>query len=451
MDISDFRHKVTTAISDESPAGIKLEDDAEFDFIEQEMMKLGTLNHTDIKWDDVQKQCLNILASKSKDIRVLGFLQLCLQNHAGLDHYLISMRVWVDFVTHFWENCFPAPGNKGKRIRHKYAQLHLQRFEQALDKLNFDDLTESRHHKFTQTLEPWEQALEAIELSELDKVSTLLKSRLNQWKERKAVESEQSAKPVPKPMTTTSSRSSDKSLKQTLQELAQEVSQQETGTLLAISMRRYAVWHTITTAPDHDGNGVTALRFMSTERAQEYQERMASPDLELWQQVENSLLIAPYWFDGHYMSAHIALKLGHRDWADCIAREANAFLDRLPIINNLSFKSGEPFVPATVQQWLQSANAPSEGNSTSSGAGIQLPDTDDLELAMAELDKGLSSARELREQSYWRYQMAELMNKSNLSSLARLQSQDLAEKIKHVTVEEWEPSLIKKLQNLSTS
>ena len=251
MDIADFRQKVTSAISEQSPAGVRLEDDAEFEFIEQEMMKYGTLNHTDIKWSEVESLCLNILATKSKDIRVLGFLQLCLQNHAGLDHYLISMRVWVDFVSHFWESCFPAPGGKGKRIRSKYAQLQLQRFEQAIDKLNFDELNESRHHNFTHALEPWGQALETIELAEQDKVTSLLKSRLNQWKERKAAESEQKTQPIPKPITTSSARSGDKNLKQTLQEIAEEVAQQEMGALLAISMRRYAVWHGITLSLIH--------------------------------------------------------------------------------------------------------------------------------------------------------------------------------------------------------
>ena len=62
----------------------------------------------------------------------------------------------------------------------------------------------------------------------------------------------------------------------------------------------------------------------------DYQARLASADMALWQQVEKSLLLAPYWLDGHYLSAQTALRLGYTDVAEAIRDEVTRFLVRLP-------------------------------------------------------------------------------------------------------------------------
>ncbi|WP_432804438.1 type VI secretion system domain-containing protein [Escherichia coli] len=41
----------------------------------------------------------------------------------------------------------------------------------------------------------------------------------------------------------------------------------------------------------------------------------------LWQQVEKSVLLAPYWLDGHCLSAQTALRLGYKQVADTIRDE----------------------------------------------------------------------------------------------------------------------------------
>lgn len=69
----------------------------------------------------------------------------------------------------------------------------------------------------------------------------------------------------------------------------------------------------------------------------DYLARLNNADMALWQQVEKSLLLAPYWLDGHYLSAQTALRLGYIQVADAIRDEVTSFLARLPALINLLF------------------------------------------------------------------------------------------------------------------
>ncbi|GHK35208.1 hypothetical protein ECZU06_23330 [Escherichia coli] len=79
--------------------------------------------------------------------------------------------------------------------------------------------------------------------------------------------------------------------------------------------------------------------------------------MALWQQVEKSLLLAPYWLDGHYLSAQTALRLGYKQVADAIRDEVTGFLARLPALINLLFNDRTPFVSEQTKQWLASSGS----------------------------------------------------------------------------------------------
>ncbi len=70
-----------------------------------------------------------------------------------------------------------------------------------------------------------------------------------------------------------------------------------------------------------------------------------------------SLLLAPYWLDGHYLSAQTALRLGYKQVADAIRDEVTDFLARLPALINLLFNDRTPFVSEQTKQWLASSGS----------------------------------------------------------------------------------------------
>ena len=89
----------------------------------------------------------------------------------------------------------------------------------------------------------------------------------------------------------------------------------------------------------------------------DYLARLNNADMALWQQVEKSLLLAPYWLDGHYLSAQTALRLGYKQVADAIRDEVTDFLARLPALINLLFNDRTPFVSEQTKQWLASSGS----------------------------------------------------------------------------------------------
>lgn len=62
-------------------------------------------------------------------------------------------------------------------------------------------------------------------------------------------------------------------------------------------LRRNALWSGITTPPMSTQGNKTQLAPVSPDRVHEYQSALAQADRSLWQRIEQSLVLAPYWFD----------------------------------------------------------------------------------------------------------------------------------------------------------
>ncbi len=63
-------------------------------------------------------------------------------------------------------------------------------------------------------------------------------------------------------------------------------------------LRRHALWQTITSTPQAESDGRTPLAAFPVDMMDDYLARLNNADMALWQQVEKSLLLAPYWLDG---------------------------------------------------------------------------------------------------------------------------------------------------------
>lgn len=208
---------------------------------------------------------------------------------------------------------------------------------------------------------------------------------------------------------------------------------------------------------DHNPQGETLLRPMQQDRVKDYQDMMRNPDLALWRKVEQSLTMAPYWFEGQLMSYQIAQALDKSKWCRAIKEETKAFLERMPTLATLQFKGGQPFVSEEVQAWLdeqeQSAGAVvatsgwqeirQEAFSKAKDAGIAA--------ALAMLNEGLTSAKEPRDRFYWRLISADLLHENGLGAMAVEQYQTLQREALTMSVPDWEPSIFNQLEKQTTS
>lgn len=464
MEIINYRQSISQPIAGDSPIGERLVDDPLFDFVEGQMMKVGSLSHANVQWTEVEQTTVALLSNKSKDLKLLLILLQCLHHNVTPSRFVVSLQLLTDFMFLYWVECYPVPGKKGAVARGKFFSQIVQRFSLVVDKLDFKQFSDPERNTLNETLESWHQSVTNVGLMS-DGVEGLLAKvnrSLSRTIEREQVKPFEAEVVTSKPLGTSRSAvsidsSSDKATKQSLLKVADVLSQQDFGVTLAIRVRRYAVWSSIGSLPEHDVAGETQLRGMMQERVKEYQDWMRSPDLELWRKVEQSLTMAPYWFEGQRMSHDIAKSLGHSAWCDAILSESVQFVERMPDLLSLKFKGGEPFVSDRVKEWLLS-HKNSSGQQTSVGnwkekreEATALARDAGIAVALSMLNDGLVAAREPRDKFYWRLLSADLLDANNLDAMAKEQYQTLHSQVTTMSVNDWEPSLVEQLQKYTTS
>lgn len=460
-------------IPGDEAVGQRLRDDPLLDFIENQMMKVGSLSHAEVQWQEVENSALKLLSERTKDLKILTILLQCLQHQADADRFIVSLQICNDFIQNYWEVCFPAPGKRGALPRRKFFSQIVQRSFQTAEKLEASQFDVEQKQELEATLEQWQKTVEAAQLptDEVASVTVLLKRLMAAEGEPSTVaadgeaneqaSSEMGSGPaVARPTVTASSSgltidsSSERATKQTLLKVADFLSEMGTGELMGLRLRRYAIWFSINSLPDANSQGETQLMPVSADRVSEYEEQFQrSADLALWRKVEQSLTVSPYWLDGHYLSAQIAEKLGEPLWAKAIAEELALFLQRLPELTQYSFKGGVPFASQATQNWLaQASDSEGQGNAVAGSwdekrkESMQLAADGGVSVALAMLNDGLEQAKEPREQCYWQVLGADVMSKHQLSAMAGKTYHSLYQQFSEMTVSDWEPSLIQYLE-----
>lgn len=184
-----------------------------------------------------------------------------------------------------------------------------------------------------------------------------------------------------------------------------------------------------------------------------YSARMTAPDVTLWQQVEHSLTLALFWFDGHRLSADIAHSLGYPRVAEAIREELTCFLQRLPQLATLSFSDRSPFLSAATQNWLAQTDTAHQQPAAVASAGVdidhamlrQCHQQQGLEAVLHMLD-GITHQQGPRGKFYCQLFEAELLHSTGLEALARQHYRHLYQSAQGITLADWEPELIRQLE-----
>ncbi|PSW27933.1 type VI secretion system protein TssA [Photobacterium phosphoreum] len=475
MSMTGFREQLIAPIMVDNPVGERLRDDPQLNFIDSQMMKVGSLSHGEVQWEEVENNVISLLSTKTKDIKLLTVLMQCLQHKATPERFTLSIGVLVDFISHFWFECQPIPGERGAVHRKKFFNQICQRTYVAADKLDsalFDIELKAKLETLLQEL-----CIQAEELilsvdvvndisarlrHKLAQVSSISKVETPKASVTSAVDSSNSnnvtaaVSAVPMPNLDIDS-GSERSFKMSLLKAVDCLSELGCdGVMLSLRIRRFAMWYSIHSLPDANVNGETQLMPVSLDRISDYEEGLQrGADIELWRRVEESLTKAPYWLDGHFLSYRIAIALGQDMWAEIIKDELQRFIQRLPALKTCSFKGLVPFISEVGLKWLDS----SVGNVKVDEA-VQMGSWNEkrdeaLALALEEgiapslkmLNDGLSQATEPRDAFYWRLLSADVMKKNALPAMASEQYQTLYRQVNEMSVTEWEPSLIEQIKN----
>ncbi|HAF2404070.1 TPA: type VI secretion system protein TssA [Salmonella enterica] len=439
------------------------DDNPDWEYIDGEIVKLGSLNHSQLDIPEIQRRGLQLLASESKDFRLLAHLLRTLQ-HAG--EHLLAVRILTQYVTHYWS--VAAPKNMAHKKR--FAAQVIKRFETGISVFAESAATAQRDQllgELTKLAQLWQEK-EAQELAQATDDLFVLCQRTFRDTAPTAPASTVTLQPQKHMRTDTGSHiapvvsvapevnidsHNDKTWRDTLLKVAAILCERNPDSPQGYRLRRHALWQNITSAPQAESDGRTPLAAVSVDMVADYQARLTSADMALWQQVEKSLLLAPYWFDGHALSAQIAQRLGYTAVAAAIRDEVDSFLLRLPQLSSLLFSDHTPFISEQTQRWLK------QSSGTRSLHRTDQPDNSPdvwpifneqgLEAALQYLEK--LPTGEPRDHFWRQYLGAQLMEKAGMTQLAQQHYRMLFKAGLRTTLSDWEPALLEQLEEKLTA
>ncbi|EEC9929939.1 type VI secretion system protein TssA [Escherichia coli] len=450
-------------LPEEKLASTLKDDNPDWEYIDGEIVKLGSLAHAQLDIPELQRRGLQLLASESKDFRLLAHLLRTLQ-HAG--DPLLALHLLTLYVEHYWT--VAAPQNMAHKKR--FASQIIKRFETGIEGFSQNAATTQRDTLLGE-LAKLAQCWQSHNVPELAQATDDLFALYQRTFNRAA------PAPVPtpaasgsSPQTTVTSESGvtqpsapapqiaidshdDKAWRDTLLKVAAILCERQPDSPQGYRLRRHALWQSITSTPQAESDGRTPLAAVSADMVADYQSRLASADMALWQQVEKSVLLAPYWLDGHCLSAQTALRLGYKQVADTIRDEVIRFLERLPQLTGLLFNDRTPFLSEQTKQWLAASPdgkvAPVAQIGEESQAARACFAGQGLEAALRYLD--MLPEGDPRDQFHRQYLAAQLTEEAGLIQLAQQQYRMLLMIGSQMMVSDWEPSLLTQLEQKFTA
>lgn len=448
-----WRKNIIQSISNDISEDIS-EENTRWEYLDGEMVKLGSLEHELLDLNEIQQIALSLLSTESKDLRILAHLLRTLQHSASILDLLLGLQLLVDYIEHYWTKAAPLSVSKKYRLG---LQI-VKRFEKPA--LYFRQSSSRLEKDAAEKL--FRQLIALLKNDKLvDDVIALQNSYLPSHVEEpvKSVSSEKIDLPVNKQDTKIIKStniepieindSNERLWKNTLLKVVEYLIEKDSFSPIGYQLRRYTIWSGITSLPLSEANR-TPLSPPSADRVAEYEAALEQPTVALWKEIEHSLTVSPYWFYGHYLSANIADKLGYKTIADAIKQSVLEFIKRLPQLVELKFNDGTDFIPPIVQDWI----SPKEKTEHLSSSINELLNS----LENASLDKVFEqfNAREhtnVRDIFHDQLALAELLEQRNLYHLAEQYYLTLYHTLLSYSAKEWESSLYKKLAqklNLAT-
>lgn len=455
--------RLLTPLSDDRLRAAVAADDPIWEQVENELVKLGSLAHSQVDLNVVAGQCLLLLETRTKDMRVLAQLLRCLQHPAKATPFTSALTLLDAWLTHYWHVAWPASPVQKQKVM---IQI-VRRFESVLPRT-----VENASASEVELLE--RQALALSErwcqlASDKAALTDELVSSISRVRQRQQVQAQtdrevapvstsppdvasfSAAVPVPASIVEINA-SDERGWRQTQLNVAALLVERQPDAPVGYRLRRNALWSGITTPPMSTQGNKTQLAPVSPDRVDEYQSALTQADHSLWQRVEQSLVLAPYWFDGHMISAAVATHLGHTAVAHAIADELSVFLQRVPELQALAFSDGSPFLTGKCSQWLQSSQPARGAGRGQAGLATEVAncrDEKDINAALALIDDRMRHLKSPRDRFYAELVLADLLMDEGMKALAAQHYQHLWQTCQRLGLMHWEPEMVDRMERLA--
>ena len=452
-----WRQRILTSLPAVNMAARVSDDLPLWEAIDSEIAKLGSLSHEQVDIPNLQKGCLSLLETECKDMRIVVHLLRTLQHGAQPSNIALACTLIVDFVSHYWSVAWP----QDTKLRQRLLLQVIKRFGSSISYFcqqadeNSRELVRSGLLQLQAFLSPLDPLL-ANEVSVLipqfgrEREATSLAPSSTPVTTKTVVSQDNADIPTVMPKVEVQ-HESDRVWRQTLLKVAELLCESHPDDPIGYSLRRHAIWYTLQTAPLSKDGRLTQLAAVSRERVADYRSALQSAALPLWQQIETSITLAPYWFDGHFLSAQIARHLGFNNVADAIREAVLRLLDKIPALRQMTFSDGSPFVSDDTQQWLAERQQSSRFSSGSYELVWDKYREQGLNAALQQLEQQQMDVQEPREQFYNQLTIAQLLMQAGLTTLANQHFDNLWRNSQGVTLADWEPSLLTILAQNSLS
>lgn len=446
-----WRRTIATRLAPELEKHAIPADNSDWEYIENEAAKIGTISHDTVKIPEVQEAILKLLSTETKDFRLLAHFINTLQRSGQPEQIILAIALLADHIDIFWNIASP------QKLKKRIVQMIVQRFSMAKNDFYTNAIQEERDESTAQFIR-LKQLLQENYPDLCDEVDKLIVS----YAKQPSVQTEtgtapktesaprtaaaQSSAPAAAPHVmpnVTIDQSSEQAWRKTLLKIVEIETSKSINQPIVFQLRRHVVWSSLH-APISN-NGVTTVPPIPPEKTSEYERELSKPNVELWQKIENTISYSPYWFDGHYMSALIANKLGYTTIADVIKNELIYFLDRFPECKTLQYSNGKPFASDVTLKWLNKKPVNSTENEDYSKA-LTIYEESGLQQALAYLEQ--VTTEEPRSLFHAQALSIQLLNAAGCYKLAKQQLDNLRAKATQLTVTDWEPSFFERCNEL---
>ena len=331
----------------------------------------------------VVKLCQEILAEKSRDLRVAGYLLLASVYVDGMAGLLEAARGYQLLLETCWNHCHPQkPGPRLAALNWiNHAKLESYARQHA-ESASAQQLTELRaiidgvNTHFAQTLRE-----QAPRWTVLDKwLQAALKRSQPQLSPPKADDKPKAAIPLrevvkpleaaptlaaPSPLSPLASEPTALNSERELTNLTRAIRDyllQNRDYLRATAYTRALRWAQLSLPPHQ--NGATRIPAPRPAALTELNQLVSSGEHQALLLLCEKLFLEP---GGHLAldlqrhACNAARALGQVDLARLICEQTGALLRRMPELASLQFENGQPLAELATRQWLDSLNAPERG------------------------------------------------------------------------------------------
>lgn len=454
-------------IPDGPPEGRFDAEDELYLSIDLEMVKLGGLHAGALDWSLVEINAIRYLQQRSKHFRIVGHLMSTWLRGQQWQGWTQSITLLAGMTECYWTSGFPRPGPEGLLARQKHYAALGQRVLQAVKQL------QPSSHCSAATVQAT-RAVDALAAAEQKHgMATSLALALRPALERAIELAERAPFQPPRPLRTASAQpdrdalgngffpgpielplGSEKEIRSACLKLADLINQQDGFDPTGYLLRRRALWAGIHGTPPMKDGGRTEMMSVPADISIEYQEGLAgeggSPALLM--RIERSVASCPFWLRGSFIAASLAQRLEMPMVAVAIRSAVARFVQRLPMLRELRFSDGSPFIDEETLNWMSGEDEAVDGIGGGRVAALtrlrselmdQQKEGQSVEAILLGLQSRQAGQQSLRERTYASAAAADLLHARGLTWLA----QDLYSGIEHAMAShgasEWEPDLFR--------